>query len=187
MTIMAFYQQAFPILDLDERYYLREQGSEDTQAFFNYYTDPEVSRYILATNPANLAEAEAEIQYCRNLFKTHQGIFWTIARRDNNLMVGAIGLYINNFHHRAEISYDMDKNYWGRGIMSKAIRAVCRHAFAHMEINRIEAVILKENLKSFRLLKKNGFRHEGMMRNYKYFKGRSFDIEMFSAVPKTEK
>lgn len=183
MTISAFYQQAFPILDMNDQYYLREQGPEDTQAFFKYYTDPEVSRFILATIPVTLFEAESEIHYCRNLFKQQQGIFWTIARRDNNLMVGAVGLYINNFHHRAEISYDLDKNYWNQGIMSAAIQAVSHFAFEKMEVYRLEAVTLKENDASKRLLEKNNFVHEGTLHNYKYFKGRPFDIEMFSKVP----
>ena len=187
MAITAFYQQSFPVLDLDEKYYLREQIPEDTEAFFNYYTKPEVSRYILATIPTNLAEAKLEIEYCRNLFKTHQGIFWTIARRDNNQMIGAVGMYINNFHHRAEISYDMDQQYWGRGIMSRVLRLVCRYAFEQMDIHRVEAITLKENEKSIRLLKKNGFRYESTMRNYKYFKGQPRDVEMFSIVPKRPK
>ena len=183
MAITAFYQPSFPVLDLDEKYYLREQSLEDTQAFFKYYADPEVSRYILATIPTNLKEAEAEIHYCRNLYKTHQGIFWTIARRDTNEMIGAIGLYMNNFHHRGEVSYDMSKEYWGRGIMSRAIRAVCRYAFEH-DIYRVEAITLKDNEKSIRTLKKNGFRYESTMRNYKYFNGKAHDVEMFSIVPK---
>jgi len=186
MAITSFYQRDFPTLVLDEKYILREQSLEDTEAFFKYYADPEVCRYILAMIPTNLSEAETEIQYCQNLFKSRQGIFWTIARRDTNQMIGAVGMYMNNFHHRAEISYDMDKQYWGRGIMGRAIRMVCRYAFEQMEVTRIEAVTLKENTQSIRLLKKNGFHYEGMMRNYKYFKGRAFDIEMFSAVPKTK-
>ena len=43
---LAFYNQPFPFLDLDEEYTLREQTLEDTEAFFDYYTDPKVGQYI---------------------------------------------------------------------------------------------------------------------------------------------
>lgn len=78
---MNFYQNPFPTLDLDEHYILREQTLEDTEAFFRYYTDPEVGKYILATKPATLLDASREVQYCRNLFYTKQGVYWTIAKK----------------------------------------------------------------------------------------------------------
>ena len=71
---MNFYQSPFPTLDLDDQFILREQTLEDTEAFFRYYTDPEVGKYILATKPATLLDASREVQYCRNLFYTKQGI-----------------------------------------------------------------------------------------------------------------
>src|SRR3989338_11363498 len=91
--ITTFYQQPFPTIDLDDQYALREQTLEDTEAFFRYYTDPEVGQYILATKPATLLEASKEVQYCRNLFYSKQGIYWTIAKKNDNRMIGAIGLY----------------------------------------------------------------------------------------------
>src|SRR3990167_3685021 len=107
MMIDAFYNACFPLLDVDENFRLREQLPEDTEAFFRYYTDPEVARYILASNPKNLMEASAEIHYCRNLFQYKRGIYWTIAHKEDDRMIGSIGLYINNQHYRAEICYDM--------------------------------------------------------------------------------
>ena len=59
---MNFYQSPFPTLDLDDQFILREQTLEDTEAFFRYYTDPEVGKYILATKPATLLDASREVQ-----------------------------------------------------------------------------------------------------------------------------
>lgn len=175
-----FYQEPFPILELDENFILREQTQEDTENFFRYYTDPDVGKYILASKPATLLEASKEIQYCRNLFYTKQGMYWTIAKKSDNQMIGAIGLYMNNTHHRAEITYDLSRDYWRKGIMLKAIQAVVKHAFSHMNIARIEAVTRKENTASMELLKKAGFTHEGMLKNYRYYNGRAWDVEMFA-------
>lgn len=175
-----FYQQPFPILDLDDQYVLREQTLEDTENFFRYYTNPEVGKYILASKPATLLEASKEVQYCRNLFYSKQGIYWTIARKIDNQMIGAIGLYMNNTHHRAEITYDLSHDYWRKGITLKAINTVVQHAFSHMNVSRIEAVTRHENTASIELLKKAGFTHEGTLKNYRYYNGKTWDIEMFA-------
>jgi len=183
MGIENFYQQSFPELNLNKQFHLREQSLEDTENFFKYYASPEVSQYILASTPKNTFEAESEIYYCRNLFRQKQGIYWAIAKRHKNEMVGAIGLYINNFHRRAELSYDLAKEYWGQGIMSKAIEIVRDYSFDQIGLSRIEAITMKENLASQRVLEKNGFKREGTLRNYKFYEGKPHNIEMFGTIP----
>ena len=179
--IDRFYQQPFPAYDLNEDFFLREHIMDDSSAFYEYYAKPEVAQYILASTPRSEMEAESEIHYCRNLFKAGRGIYWTIARKSDNRMVGAIGLYTNNFHHRAEISYDLAPEYWGKGIMAMAVRAVCQIAFDG-DFQRIEAVTMPENTASIQLLLKCGFTHEGLMKKYKQYNNQSHDIEMFSLI-----
>jgi ribosomal-protein-alanine N-acetyltransferase len=181
--VNKLYNEKFPVLDVDENFILREQTIEDTDAFYAYYTDPEVARYILASNPKNLAEASAEIHYCRSLFTYKRGIYWTLARKSDNYMIGAIGLYINNQHLRAEICYDLSRQYWNQGIMTKALQRIMQFCFNNIGINRIEAITLKDNNASIAILEKLGFRHEGCMKNYRYHNGRSHDIEMFALTP----
>lgn len=180
---LPFYETPFPTLELNDQYILREQTLEDTEDFFRYYTDPEVGKYILATKPATLLEASTEVQYCRNLFYTKRGIYWTIAKKSDNRMIGAIGIYMNNAHFRGEITYDLSREYWRQGIMEKAIKKVVDYAFQHMNVLRIEAVTRHENVASINLLKKLGFIHEGTLKNYRYFNDKIWDIEMFAITP----
>ena len=183
VVISAFYNEKFPIMDVNEDFLLREQLIKDAEAFFEYYTHPEVARYILASNPRDLAEATAEIHYCRDLFKHRRGIYWTLARKEDDYMIGAVGLYINNQHCRAEICYDLSYRYWNRGIMTKALKIVIDFSFRHIPINRIEAITLKENGASIATLKKVGFVHEDSIKHYRYFNGQSHDIKMFTITP----
>lgn len=181
--IYKFYEQPFPVFELDDEFILREHTLEDLDAFYVYYTDPEVRRYILATIPKTKQQAQDEVVYCRDLFYKKGGIYWCIARRDTNEMVGAIGFYINNHHHRAEICYDLSKHYWGRGLMTRAIRRLVDYAFEQMHISRIEAVTMNENKASMAVLKKNGFVHEGRLHDYRRFQGGVHDVEMFGLTP----
>ncbi|OGT97220.1 MAG: GNAT family N-acetyltransferase [Gammaproteobacteria bacterium RIFOXYB2_FULL_38_6] len=178
------YQKPFPVIELDSQYYLREQLPKDAEDFFNYYRDPEVNQYILTTAPKDLNDARSEINYCNNLFKHKRGIYWTIARKSDDRMIGAIGLYINSFHRRAEISYDLARAFWRQGIMSKAIQKVIDLAFNDMQLNRVEAITMVENEASISILKKHGFQYEGRLRHYKFHQDRPYDVEMFGLIRK---
>lgn len=182
--ITAIYNYPFPTLSVDDEYILREQSIEDTAAFFEYYSDPDVSGYILARTPHTLKDAREEVEYCRKLFQYRQGIYWAIARRDDNKMIGAVGLYINNHHHRAEICYDLHKQYWRQGIMTRAMQTIMGHMFKYAGLHRIEAITVKENQSSTAILNKLGFEHEGSLKNYRYHQNRPHNIEMYGITKK---
>lgn len=184
--IQSFYNKCFPTLDVNEEYCLREQEIKDTDAFFEYYADPEVGKYILANKPQNIAEASAEIHYCRNLFRYRRGIYWTLARKADDKMIGAIGFYLNNQHHRGEICYDLSREYWRKGVMTQALQKVVQFAFREMEVNRIEAVTIAENKASIAILKRLGFIHEGVLKQYRYYNGKSHDVEIYSLISTEE-
>ena len=180
--IEQFYREPFPVLDIDDELILREHVMEDTPAFFEYYKHPEVSKFVLSKIPETEFEAESEIYYCKSMFKQLRGIYWTIAYKHDNKMIGAIGLYSNNFHHRAEVSYDMSPDHFGKGVMTRALTAVTRFAIEKAKFERIEAVTMTDNVRSMGLLKKCGYTHEGTMRQYKRYDGENYDVEMFSFV-----
>jgi ribosomal-protein-alanine N-acetyltransferase len=181
--IRNIYSEAFPVLEVDENWILREQTLEDTETFLRYYSAKEVHKHILATEPLNLADAADEIHYCRNLFYQKKGIYWSLADKKTNTMIGAAGLYININHQRAEISYDLSKDYWRQGIMSKVLQKIIDYSFNHINLQRIEALTLHINEPSQKILLKLGFVHEGMLHNYRYFNGRNHDVEIYGLTP----
>ena len=178
-----FFQQPFPVLAIDNEYVLREQSLNDTSAFFDYYADPAVSRYILASTPQNLTDAMNEIHYCRSLFYQKSGIYWAICQKTDNRMIGAVGIYINSQHNRGEICYDLHKDYWRRGIMSRAIKKVMDFAFEHIKLDRLEAVTVKENVPSMTILDKIGYIREGTLHNYRHHDDKPHDVELFGITP----
>jgi ribosomal-protein-alanine N-acetyltransferase len=182
--ITAIYNYPFPSIDIDEEYYLREQKIEDTEAFFEYYSDPKVACYILAKTPKSLKEAQDEIEYCKKLFTYRHGLSWAIARKSDDRMIGAVGLYMNNHHHRAEICYDLHKDFWRKGITSKALLKVMEYMFRYGGLHRIEAITVKDNIPSINILKKIGFSFEGNLSNYRYYDNKPHNVEMYGITKK---
>lgn len=175
-------KKEFPIIDLGD-YILREKTDDDVADFFNYYSDPEVNKFILCDIPCDLEEARREVSYWRNVFYHGDGIYFAIARKDTNQLIGSIGLTSqNNYHRRIELSYDLAKEYWRKGITSKAIQAIAKYGFKELGMNRIEAFTATGNLPSKNLLIKNGFALEGLLNQHRYHKGCYVDAYIFGLV-----
>lgn len=81
---------------------------------------------------------------------------------------GSVAL-INIDGHKGEIGYWLDQKYAGQGLMTAAIDQVTDYAFKELKLARIFAPVLPHNVASGRVLEKNGFIKEGILRNY-YFK-----------------
>jgi RimJ/RimL family protein N-acetyltransferase len=65
----------------------------------------------------------------------------------------------------AEVGYWLGETFWGRGIMTEAVRVLTAHAFARLALRRVEADVFAWNPASARVLEKAGYRLEGRFRN----------------------
>jgi RimJ/RimL family protein N-acetyltransferase len=75
-----------------------------------------------------------------------------------------------------------DKNYWGQGYGTDAVRAVLRWAFDYLNLNRVWLTVYDYNERAFRCYAKCGFRHEGTMRQAKYADGEHHDELMMGIL-----
>ncbi len=175
-------QKIFPTIDLGD-IILREKQESDIPDFFRYYSDPEVSKFILCDIPQTIEDATRELRYWRGVFYQNDGIYFAIADKKTNQMIGSIGLTShNNYQSRIEISYDLAKEYWRRGITTRALWEVVRYAFEVLRVNRIEASVSCENIPSKNLLLKCGFVLEGILRQHRYHRGAYVDVYFFSML-----
>lgn len=79
---------------------------------------------------------------------------------------GAIGIEILGDVERvsAEIGYWLGEQYWGRGIVTDALRAVTAEVFQTFDLRRIFALPFDDNPASIRVLEKAGYVLEGTLR-----------------------
>ena len=102
----------------------------------------------------------------------------------DGLAVGDIGLTMQSDLQRrsAEIGYWLGEPYWGRGIMTQAVRAVTDYAFQSFDINRVYAGILEYNVPSARVLEKNGYVCEGRLLQAYVKEGKMYDQLIYATV-----
>ena len=84
--------------------------------------------------------------------------------------------------HRAEIGYWLAKPYWGQGIMTDAVRAFVRYAFAELQVVRLTAHVFDLNIASARVLEKNGFKLEGVLRQHFEKDGQVLDARLYGLL-----
>ena len=81
-------------------------------------------------------------------------------------LVGSIGIisktdiYRKNF----EIGFFLSENFWGKGIITRAIKAASSYAFSEFDIVRIYAETFSDNIGSQKALEKAGFRLEATLK-----------------------
>lgn len=183
MTHEHVFEQ-FPVLDVNDTIYLRQVTHHDAADYLAYLADPDVNRYVpKECLPRTMADAINEVQYNLDLFRYKRSIFWVIARHSDHKLIGSCGFnYWNRDHARAEISYDLAKSYWGKGLMTQAVQAILGFGFVQMGLNRIEATATPTNLASLNVLKKVGFKKEGTLREQKLLHGKFHDAVILSLL-----
>lgn len=98
--------------------------------------------------------------------------------------VGGIGFVLRKDVERlsAEIGYWLGEEFWGRGIMTEALRAVTAYAVETHRLTRIFAVPFAWNPASSRVLEKAGYLQEGRMRRSAVKDGKVVDQLLYTHV-----
>ena len=174
----------FPVINLDDKFYLREIRLSDAGEYYRYINHDLVKRFVpVNCLPQTEARAVSDLLFLINLFKEKKGVYWGICTKKDDKLIGTCGFETwHKTHARLELVYDLSPNYWGNNIMFRSLQMIISFAFQVMPVNRIEAVTTPDNEKSIRILKKLYFNQEGTLRQFRYFKYNFTDVYMFSLL-----
>ena len=101
----------------------------------------------------------------------------------NGQAVGGIGIHPQDDIHRknAELGYWLAEPFWGKGVISNAVKQSVDFAFDTFQIDRVFARPFGTNLASQKVLEKNGFVLEGRFEKV-LFKNNEYLDELIYAV-----
>ncbi|MFV9507656.1 MAG: GNAT family N-acetyltransferase [Oscillochloridaceae bacterium umkhey_bin13] len=175
---------SFPVLTTP-RLRLRAPRADDAEAMFAIMADPEVLRYFGSPPMTAREQAVERIASIHVAFAAQEGVRWAITRRDDDTLLGTCGFWrLIKPHFRAEIGYELGRQWWGQGLMPEALAAILEFGFAQMGLHSVEANIDPANAASRRVLEKLGFVQEAYFREnyYEPDKGRFADSEIFGLL-----
>jgi ribosomal-protein-alanine N-acetyltransferase len=174
---------SFPQLE-SERLILRDLRSGDADALFSVLGDEEVAEFYDDEVFRNVSQAREQIEAWCAGFRGRRCVRWGIAEQGDSKIIGTCGYYgLHRLHKRAGLGYELARSFWRRGIMTEALHTIIEFGFGKIGLNRIEAVVMPENVGSVRLLEGLGFRQEGVLREYENWPGKGcVDLVMLSLL-----
>lgn len=151
---------------------LRPWETGDAAALARFAGNPRIAANLRDAfpNPYTLGDAREYISSC---IANEGGRQLTRAIEIHGEAAGSVGVYAGTdvYSRSAELGYWLAEPYWGQGVMTRAVRRICREAFRTLDVVRIFAEPFEGNAASRAVLEKAGFTHEGTMRSGVYKNG----------------
>lgn len=148
-----------PLPVLTPRLRLRRLAASDLQAFQAYRGDPELGRYQGWQTMDDAAALAFLLDVAVCAFCAPGSWFQLgIARREDDRLVGDIGIHLHADGRSAEIGFTLARAAQGRGLATEAVRAALDLVWAHTTAERVLGVTDTRNAASVRLLQRVGLR-----------------------------
>ena len=143
-----------------ERLILRSFREEDVDAMEQLFANPDFMRFSLGV----FTERKQTVAFIEKVMEWDRAGIpsqFAIVPRNEDAVIGYCG-----FHHHpevpgeVEIGYRLHPDYWNRGLITEAARAVRDHGFRDYKLSRVISLIHPDNIPSRRVAEKNGMEVE---------------------------
>jgi ribosomal-protein-serine acetyltransferase len=134
-----------------------------------------------ATADYSLDNAQHYIRENLQRFAERQGFGLDIIFQ--NRMAGSIGYNTINWQDKkTELGYWLGTAFQGRGLMTRACRALIDHAFAEFKLNRVEILCGVDNVRSRAIPERLGFQQEGLVRQAEWIHDHFHDLVIYGML-----
>ena len=166
-----------------ERLVLRPLAAADAGALFAVFSDPEVMRYWSSAPWTSMEQADDYIASAAQGIEDESMLRLGIEIATTGQLIGQAALYsFNPQNRRCDVGYALGRANWGRGYVGEALEALISHGFSGLDLNRIEADIDPRNEASAVVVRRLGFRHEGLMRERWIVNGEICDTAFYGLL-----
>jgi ribosomal-protein-alanine N-acetyltransferase len=162
-------------------YVIRDWGRKDARSLAKYANNRNIAMWLRDGFPCPYTLGDAEA-FLSAVSRQNPRTAFAIATTDE--AIGGIGLEFGRDVHRftAELGYWLGEPFWGRGIMTQAVRHLTAWAFENLEVHRIYATVFEGNDASARVLEKAGYTREGCLRASVFKNGRILDQSLYAKI-----
>ena len=162
------------------RYRLRPFRRGDEPSIARHINDRRIERYTLnIPHPYTLKDARHWVDFNRKLDRAAKRVQLNLAIALEGEVIGGIGLFRMN-GHSAELGYWLGVKYWGRGIVTGAVRTLTAYAMKSLKLRRVYAKVFPANKASARVLEKCAYKYEGRLVKDAVKRGRARDGLLFA-------
>lgn len=176
--------EQFPHI-VTEKIMLRKIEESGLEKLFEIYSNKNIFKYIPGDVIKNKTTVLNMIGHFERDYKKGKTLFLGIFSPEApDELVGVAEIFdFDNKVNMVTIGYRINENYWHMGFATETVGAMVDYLFRMMGMNRIQAFVMPENKHSHRVLLKNKFDCEGVMRQAQYWKGRGvIDVAVYSLL-----
>jgi len=176
--------KTFPQLET-RQLVLREIKPADKKDLFRFMSDEDTVKQNLMPPHKEISETDKLLKTLTKQYGRKREIRWGVTIKGSNTIIGTTGYY--NMHpmdFHTEVGCLLAKQHWSGGIMTEALAAILTFGFEKMAFNRVTAFILPDNIGAIRMVKKVGFREEGLLKECKYCNNQFYDLGVYSLLKK---
>ena len=160
---------------------LRPFRMEDAEALVRHANNPKIAMRVRDRfpNPYTLRDAKEFLRaVCKRL---EDGPEFVLAIEVEGEAAGGIGVVLGADIERvsAELGYWLSEQYWGRGIVTAAIRQFAPWVMERFSLTRLHADTFHDNPASARVLEKAGFTMESVKRRAAIKLGEIKDLNVY--------
>jgi diamine N-acetyltransferase len=166
-----------------ELVYLRAPERADVPTFVRWFGDADVLEHLAMYAP--MSEAAESVWFDRMLERQGSTDYhFVICLLADGRAIGTAGLHgIDLTSGGAEFGIAIgEKDEWGKGYGTDALRAICRFGFGSLRLERIGLLVYEGNARGRRSYEKAGFTLEGTLRHAHFRHGRHEDVHLMSLL-----
>ncbi len=169
------------------RLLLKQVSLKDTKEISIVGNDKEISYFTYYwPYPLTIKKTEKILNKIEKEWKEKKTvIMFKIQLKETREIIGLLDIYdIERIDKKGKIGYWLGRNYWGRGYVLESLNGAINFAFNKLNLQKLFADILIDNLSSNKLLKKAGFRRIGIMKKDKLVNGKFLDRYLWELTDK---
>jgi [ribosomal protein S5]-alanine N-acetyltransferase len=157
---------------MPNRVFIRTPTEEDCQELLSLRQRSKNFHFPWVFLSVNEKDCKNYIDRCQN--EDYQGLLIChLNNNKNNKIIGVVNFsqIIYGMFQNAYLSYYVDVDFAGQGLMFEGVRLAIDYAFHTLKLHRIEANIQPKNKASINLVKRLGFTQEGFSPKYLQING----------------
>ncbi len=166
---------------LNDEYFIRDFKLDDVDALVKYANNHNIFRWVKDNFPYPYSRSDAEqwIAVSRN---TNEGLNYAIANQ--NELIGGIGVKFKEDVYRFswELGYWLGEPFWGKGIITEAVKVFTKYLFSQYNIRSITANVFEGNKASMKVLSKAGYKLDGVIRKAVFKEKLFMDLYVYSIL-----
>ena len=167
-----------------DRLLLREFTEDDWRATLAYQSDPLYLRYYAWTHRAeDDVRAFVGIFLAQSAERPRHKFQLALTLKEDGRLIGSGGVRVRDPEGRqADIGYELDPRFWGRGLATEAARELLRFGFDVLGMHRLFGECVADNAASARVMEKIGMRREAHLWEEAWFKDRWWDSLIYAVL-----